>query len=72
MEVSVGKVVDGKVVVEGGPLPEGTRVTVLLKDDLEVRLTPEQVSLLRHSAEQAERGEVVDGWDLLREISSDR
>ena len=72
MEVTVGTVVDGKVVLEGVPLPDGTRVTVLVEDESDVTLTEEQRAVLLQSAEQAERRQVVDGWELLREIKSKR
>jgi hypothetical protein len=72
MEVTVGTVVDGKVVVEGDPLVEGSKVTVLVDDGVDVPLTPKQKSQLLRSIEQAEQGRVVDGWELLREIKSKR
>jgi hypothetical protein len=33
MQLATGTVVDGKVVVEGESLPEGTRVTILLRGE---------------------------------------
>ena len=72
MEVVTGEVVDGKVVVEGGNLPEGAKVTVVLENDEEYSLTDEQRKFLLRSVEQANRGQVVDGWELLREIQISR
>jgi hypothetical protein len=72
MEVTVGTVVDGKVVIEGAHLPEGTRVTVLVQDELDVALSTAEKELLARSAEQAERGLVIDAWDLLRDIKKQR
>jgi hypothetical protein len=70
MEIVTGEVVDGKVVVEGGVLREGAKVTVVLETNDEPSLSPEQNELLVRSVEQANRGEVVDGWELLRELKS--
>ncbi len=72
MEVTVGTVVDGKVVLEGVPLPDGTRVTVLVEGEGDVALTEQQKALLLESADQAGRGQMIDGWELLREIKSKR
>mgnify|MGYP003564517833 CR=1 FL=1 len=70
MEIVAGEVVDGKVVVEGGVLREGAKVTVVLETNDELSLSPEQNELLVRSVEQANRGEVVDGWVLLRDLKS--
>ena len=72
MEVTTGRVVGGKVVVEGNALREGAMVTVLLDDQDDLALTAEQEALLLRSVQQADRGQVVDGWELLREIKSIR
>ena len=69
MRVTTGKVVDGKVVVDGEPLAEGSSVTILVPDD-ENRfdLTTEEEAALRESIRQADSGDVVDGEWLLEEI----
>lgn len=73
MRVTTGKVVQGKVVVDGESLAEGSRVTILVADDQSrFDLAPEDVALLRESIAQADRGEVVDGERLLEEIVRDR
>ena len=71
MEVVTGEVVGGKIVVEGGQLREGTKVTVILETDEEIFLSDEQQEFLLRSVEQANRGQVIDGWELLREVQSD-
>ena len=72
MRVTTGKVVRGKVVVDGEPLEEGSRVTILAADDQHsFDLTPEDAAVLRASIAQADRGEVVDGERLLEEIVRD-
>jgi hypothetical protein len=44
MRVATGKVIDGKVVVEGEPLVEGSTVTVFLPGpDEEIELTPDDL-----------------------------
>ena len=63
MQLATGTVVDGKVVVEGLALPEGTVVTVLTRDDEEtVRLSP---------ADEAELLEALDEADLEQGISAE-
>ena len=70
MLVTSGKIVDGKVVIEGSPLPEGKVVTVLAREPGEdFVLTPEQESFLTESAEQARRREVISGDEMLRRIA---
>ena len=59
MRLVTGKVVEGKVVVEGDPLKEGSTVTVLApEDDRSFELTPEQEELLlqAHSKLEALQG----------------
>jgi hypothetical protein len=69
MRVVTGKVVEGKVVVEGDPLEEGSTVTVLAQDDDEdFELTAEQEALLLKAIEEADQGDFVDGDQLLKEL----
>ncbi len=66
MKIATGVVVDGKVVVEGESLAEGSTVTVVLRDDQETfELTPEEENELLDSIAQIERGEFVSGEQLL-------
>lgn len=69
MKVLTARVVDGKLDVPAGSLEEGATVTLLVPEAEEgfTLSAQEQASLLEAIA-QAERGEVVDGWQLLREI----
>jgi hypothetical protein len=63
MQLATGTVIDGKVVVEGLALPEGTVVTVLTRDDEEtVRLSP---------ADEAELLEALDEADIEEGISAE-
>lgn len=60
MRVATGKVVDGKVVIEGLPLDEGSRVTVLTREGEEAfQVSPEEEAELLLSIAEADRGEVV-------------
>ncbi len=69
MRVVSGKVVDGKVVVEGDPLEEGAMVTVLAQEDEEdFGLTAEQEALLLKAIEEADQGDFIDGDQLLKEL----
>jgi hypothetical protein len=67
MKVATGKVVDGKVVLEGEPLPEGSVVTVLSREDEEgFDLSPEEEAALLAAIAEADRGELIS-WEELRE-----
>ena len=56
MQVASGTVVDGKVVVEGLSLPEGTVVTVLARgDEAAVRLPPQQEAELLEALDEVDR-----------------
>jgi len=67
MKIATGKVVGGKVVLEGEPLPEGSVVTVVARDaDETFEVTPEEEQALLAAIAQAERGEVVS-WEVLRQ-----
>jgi hypothetical protein len=63
MQLATGKVVNGKVVVEGLDLPEGATVTVLTRDNAPaVKLSPE---------DEAELLEALDEVDLEEGISAE-
>jgi hypothetical protein len=69
MKVATGTVVDGKVVVEGEALAEGSTVTVVLRDDDEAfELTPEEEAELLESIAAIERGEFVSEEQLLERL----
>ena len=69
MRIASGKVVSGKVVVDGEPLAEGATVTVLAPDDDEAfDLTPEEESLLLASIRDAEQGRIVEASVVLRDL----
>jgi hypothetical protein len=67
MKVATGRVVEGKVVLEGEPWAEGSVVTVVARDDEETfDVTPEEERALLEAIAQADRGQVVS-WEELRE-----
>lgn len=72
MVMTSGRVVDGKIVVAGQPLAEGTQVTILAPgaDDQGFLLGPGDEAALLKSIEEADRGEVISGDDLLAELES--
>lgn len=71
MNIATGKVVDGRVVVEGGVLEEGATVTVLAHEaDAGFELSEEQEPELLQSIGEAERGEVISGDEFLRTLRS--
>jgi hypothetical protein len=65
MKVATGRVVEGKVVLEGEPLTEGAVVTVVVRDDDETfDVSPEEERALLDAIAQADRGQVVS-WEVL-------
>lgn len=69
MDVTTGKVVDGKIVVEGESLPEGKTVGVFLPGDEEAyELSPEEVEELNRAIDAVKAGKFVDGDEHLSEL----
>ena len=67
MRVATGKVVGGKIVLDGETLHEGAVVTVVVHDDAEAfDTTPEEEHALLEAIAQADRGQVIS-WERLRE-----
>ena len=61
MRVATGKVIDGKVVVEGEPLVEGSTVTVFLPEsDEEIELSPDEESRLAQAIQRADEGDFIE------------
>lgn len=70
MKVATGKIVGGKVVVEGVTFEEGTSVTVLARDDEGgFNLTPEEEAELLLSIAEADRGETVPAEEVLAKLA---
>jgi predicted transcriptional regulator len=71
MRVATGKVVAGKVVIEGAPFEEGTSVTVIAAEDNETfELGPKDEAAILAAIAEADRGEVVDGVELIAKLGS--
>jgi hypothetical protein len=69
MQVITGTVVNGKIVVEGVPLAEGARVTVVARGaDEDFALTNEQEDELLAAIAEIERGDSVSVADLLKSL----
>jgi hypothetical protein len=67
MRVTSGKVVAGRIIVEGEPLPDGAIVTVLAREvdeSFELDATAEAELLL--SLAEADRGELIPAEEVLR------
>lgn len=72
MRVTMGKVVNGKIEVPGEDLVEGTVVTILAPEDRETfRLDSEAEAALLLAIEEADRGDLISGDELLRELRRD-
>lgn len=69
MRIVSGKVVDGKVVVEGESLDEGSVVTIVAPESGEAfELSPDEETALLESIAQAERGEVVPAATVIERL----
>ncbi|MFY9823793.1 MAG: hypothetical protein WAM82_20605 [Thermoanaerobaculia bacterium] len=72
MRVTSGRVVNGKIEVPDKELAEGMAVTILAPEDQGTfTLGPEAEAALLASIEEADRGEVISGEELLRELRRD-
>jgi hypothetical protein len=69
MRIVSGKVIAGRIVVEGGPLEEGSTVTVIAPEQDEVfALDSEAEAALLAAIAEADRGEVIAGEQLLSKL----
>ena len=69
MQLVIGTVVGGKVVLEGVSLPDGTVVTVLANDSkATVRLPPALRAELEEALDEADRQEGISGDELLEKL----
>ena len=64
-----GKVIDGKIVVEGDALPEGSNVRVIIPTDGGFdELTDEDWAELQEAVAEIERGDYITGEELLADL----
>jgi hypothetical protein len=69
MQLATGTVVGGKIVIDGEPLPEGTVVTILARENDETFVVPPELEAeLLESIAQAQRGETISADELLRRL----
>lgn len=69
MGIVTGKVVDGKVLVDGMTLPEGAVVTVVTREpDQGVQLTPEDEVRLLEAVAEADRGETIPAEEVFERL----
>ncbi|MCK6556902.1 hypothetical protein L6Q96_20350 [Candidatus Binatia bacterium] len=70
MKVALGKVVSGKIVVAGNPFSEGSTVTVFAPEDGEIfEISADDEAALLAAVEEADRGDVIDGDQFLRDFA---
>ena len=69
MQLTSGTVVDGKIVIDGDALPEGTVVTILARESEETFLVPPELEAdLLASIAEADRGETVSADEVLQSL----
>ena len=69
MRVATGKIVDGKVVVDGEAFVDGAEVTIIAGEDNELfTASPEQEAALLAAVAEIQRGEVVSAAELLSRL----
>jgi hypothetical protein len=68
MRITKGKVMDGHIVVEGESLREGSTVTILVPDAGSFTLSNEDEAALLESIAEADRGELLDGSEVLNQL----
>jgi hypothetical protein len=69
MKIATGKVIGGKVVVEGDALTEGATVTVVARESDETfEVSPEQEAALLDAIAEADRGNFVSPDQILENL----
>ena len=69
MTMLTGRVVNGKIEVDGDELPEGAIVTVLIHNDEETfEVTSEEEEMLLAAIAEADRGEFISADELIAEL----
>ena len=69
MGIATGTVVEGKVLIDGMTLPEGTVVTVITQELQDgIRLSPEDEAELLEAIGQADRGETISTEELFARL----
>lgn len=68
MRITKGKVIEGRIVVEGESLSEGATVTILMPDEGSFTLSPEDEAVLLEAISEADLGELLDAQDILNRL----
>ncbi len=69
MGIATGTVVEGKVLIDGMTLPEGSVVTVITQESRGVvRLSPEDEAELLEAIAEADRGETISADELFARL----
>lgn len=69
MQVVFGTIVDGKVVVEGMSLPEGTAVAVFAREVAStIKLSPADEAELAEALDEADRNEGISAEELFARL----
>ena len=69
MQVATGKVIDGRIVLEGTNLPEGAVVTVFAANaETMIRLSPTESAELESALEDADREEGITAKELFEHL----
>jgi hypothetical protein len=69
MRITTGRVVGGKIVVDGEPLPDGAVVTVLAREPGETfEVDAADEAELLESMAEGDRGETVPAAEVLRRL----
>jgi hypothetical protein len=69
MRVATGKIIGGKIVVDGEAFADGAEVTIIAGEDGEqFTASPEQEAALLSAVAEVERGEVVSASELLARL----
>ncbi len=68
MRITQGKVVEGRVVVEGESLSEGSTVTIPVSEERTFTLNEQDEAALLEAIAQADRGELLDAEVVLSRL----
>ena len=69
MRITQGKVVNGRVIVEGDPLNEGSTVTILVSDETTFTLHSEDEVAFLQAIAEADQNDLNSGEDVIKKIS---
>ena len=69
MQIASGTVVDGKVVIQGLSLAEGTSVTIIARgDEAAVKLSPEEEAELLDALSEADQHDGISAEELFAKL----